>query len=456
MRKGHVSRVGKSLAEVEVRFDGKSEHGLGLVLERKPLTLLLPSHVVCAILNGQAEEVLVDGEDCGLPFFLRDPGLTNDELTVVRFAPNVSSSRPPARLPKRVLELGVGDDLTLISARNGRVEDERGVILGVSEDEGYIVYTAGIHVDHGDSGSVALHNGELVAVQFAMDWTGRAMLQQLRPDAIPDVVGASRRRVRKAAPLLVGAALVLTAVVLLVISAGRDPATRAGESGNLGQGATPDHSPSASAVALDVSEGSAIYVYYGESVWTPFREELVLLWLEEVGFSAEACDMRVDPIPDLSSHDLLVVHVTGGRPPETIPFGSFLADGKGIVILEATWFFLGGVPSWAGSSTYANGSGTATAVVDHPFGTAIGLGEAITTEASWGGPAAMRGLSAEATAVARWSNGDLFAYAYPTGDARVYYHAAFGGAVDPIPNAVVLFKGGARWAYEGGPISDVP
>lgn len=206
-------------------------------------------------------------------------------------------------------------------------------------------------------------------------------------------------------------------------------------------------------VEPNVPEAIAIYVYYGTPGWTPFHEEQVLMWLGDEGLVADACDLRVSSLPDLSSYDLLVVHITGGSPPEAIPFGDFLVAGKGIVVLEATWFFLGAVPAWAGATAYTNGSGTATAVVHHPFETSIALGEAITTEASWGGPAAMCGLAPGATAVALWGDGDLFAYAYPTGTARVYYHAQFGGAIDPAPNSVALFRGGARWAYEGGPIA---
>jgi hypothetical protein len=125
-------------------------------------------------------------------------------------------------------------------------------------------------------------------------------------------------------------------------------------------------------------------------------------------------------------------------------FREYVANGGGVVLVAGvpvffetyckdfwcdTWY-LPTVQEWFGAGRYANTEGTARATMDNPFGTALKAGDVV-AECPEGSCAAVYSFAVGAEEIARWEDGNTFAFRHaPAG--RSYYQAKVDNLALPI------------------------
>ncbi len=83
---------------------------------------------------------------------------------------------------------------------------------------------------------------------------------------------------------------------------------------------------------------------------------------------------------------------------------------------------LTGLSDWFGSSQFANSGGSANLVVDKPFGINLENGTTVYHIDAYG-CYALADLNSDATVIARWADGLVYAFTYEYGQGRVFYQA---------------------------------
>ena len=154
--------------------------------------------------------------------------------------------------------------------------------------------------------------------------------------------------------------------------------------------------------------------------------------------------LKVTCVPDvptnISGYDLVVFEAWFAvEPKHSQLVRDYLEGGGNVVIMAGTpcyfstyckdlWPYrtggmnLSSLEDWFGSACFANSGGTANLVVDRPFGTVLENQSQVYHIDAYG-CYALISMSDDSTAIARWSDGTVFAFVHEYGAGRIYYQA---------------------------------
>ncbi len=428
----------RAVVSVAVRTNAHEDRGVGVILSTNPLYLLVASHLVSPLLDQESATIRVNGKDLGQPAVLRNPSLAKDELTVLRMPGQLKEKTWRALpLPLKPRRLAPGDSVELIALDSSEGHRLSGTVIVQRVDQHAEWVTTDIPGKAGMSGCPVLSNGMLVGICQAVGsndlGTGSntiatrlsaSSLKELRQS----VPFQRRRRSRKI--------VLMTSVSLAILGA-----IAYGGIGGFLRGNNDESERGIAPSTLRTSTVRVLYVHGAGAVSTGLMEEK----LKEKGFKVTSEALAP---ADLTAYNVVVAHVNAPAPRY---LEAFLARGGGVVLLEATPYYLGmaDVADWFGASTYMNAGVCAPAVIDldAPFGTHFKTGDVVAKSAcAWEGAAAVTDLAKDAISIAHWVDPDcIFAFARQVGDGRVYYQAQFGGAYEG-EDAWDLFVAGVQWA----------
>jgi hypothetical protein len=155
--------------------------------------------------------------------------------------------------------------------------------------------------------------------------------------------------------------------------------------------------------------------------------------LEQSGFEVTL----VGDIPgNLGDYDLVVLDAYYAIEPRYSELmRNYVSDGGGVVLLQgAPCYFvyyskilstgtdLTSIQDWCGGGHYINAGGFASPAFDNPFGTSLLKSDIVGTHI-YPICAAFSSLNADATAIAFWNSGSIFAYTNEYGSGRVYWQS---------------------------------
>ncbi|MCW4046765.1 MAG: hypothetical protein NWE99_04280 [Candidatus Bathyarchaeota archaeon] len=209
----------------------------------------------------------------------------------------------------------------------------------------------------------------------------------------------------------------------------------------LGAGARWAAGSGSSALVITWKENWVAHHLTDGAYWGPWPDESLMdnqslsitSALEQAGFNVEyAGDMPENP----NGYDLIVIQAYFAiEPRHEALLRDYVFGGGSVVILSGVpcyfstyckdwWPGGGALPEWLGRGFYANDGGTATIIVNNPFGTQFSAGSTVFYSASFSNAATIS-LNDNVTVVAQWSSGAAFAYTMEYGKGRVYYQANF-------------------------------
>jgi len=419
------------LTRLTIRTNDHIDSGIAVVLKTRPLLIVAPSHLISPLEEEAEAEVLVDGQSLGRPRIVGDSWCTDAVLAILEF----EGPAPPAlrriRLPWRAPRMRVGSRVVL-AVLDGELERRiTGQIVTLRAEDRHEWITASTEVAPGSSGAPLYVKGRLAAICQGIATAAGAsgIFVRITPGCLRQLArlsGALRRRALVGSlPLLLG----LLGVVLPLLLLTGAPVSPSDE-------VSPP--PLASA---GTSVGTALYVF-AKGATDP---ESMAANLGSAGFRVQTASVAPT---DLSRYAVIVCHVNAPAP-EALE--RYLVGGGGVVLLEATPYYLGmeDVAEWLGAARYANAEKCENAVVmkNEPFSTSFGIGSVVAKSSCiWEGAAAMADLLDTAERIAEWENSELaYAFANRYGRGRVYYQAQFGGAYEG-EEAWTLFLAGTCWA----------
>jgi hypothetical protein len=191
-------------------------------------------------------------------------------------------------------------------------------------------------------------------------------------------------------------------------------------------------------VAHHFSDGADWGPYWREGQLGEIKNVTVNV-LEQQGFTVKC----VGDVPsDISGYDLVVFEAWFAiEPQHSQVVRDYLAGGGNVVIIGGApcyfatyckdlWPYLSGgenlasMQDWFGSAQYVNSGGTASLVVDKPFGTSLEA-ESTVYHIDAYGCYSLAAMSDDAQVIARWGNGagSVYAFTHEYGNGRVYYQA---------------------------------
>jgi hypothetical protein len=159
--------------------------------------------------------------------------------------------------------------------------------------------------------------------------------------------------------------------------------------------------------------------------------------LQQQGFTVTCAG---DVPGDISGYDLVVFEAWFAiEPKHTQLVRDYLDNGGNVVIIGGApcyfaayckdlWPYLSGgqnlavLQDWFGSAYFVNSGGTATLIVDKPFGSSLEAQSAIYHINAYG-CYALTSMSSETQVIAGWGDGSVFAFTHEYGNGRVYYQA---------------------------------
>ncbi len=185
--------------------------------------------------------------------------------------------------------------------------------------------------------------------------------------------------------------------------------------------------------------GGADWEWFSEASMQNWRSSITAA-LEQAGFEVT---LSGDIPDDFNSYDLVVLFAYYAVEPQHEPLiRDYILNGGSLVVLAGTQQYLTvyskslstspsyfgdfsdentSMQEWFGCSGYVNTGGSASPAFDYPFETSLSVNDILFS----GVPthAGVNSLNENATAIAFWSSGDIFAFTYEYGDGRIYYQA---------------------------------
>lgn len=153
-----------STADVSVVTDSCHDRGVGIVVQRAPLTLLLPLHLVVAFEDEANPRLSVNGVFYSRIRFLFAPELERDQLALVRVRGRKRSSLGSIRIPQRAVRLKPGQAIELGGLQREGISLRTGKVVEIKERAHGTTVITDVEVQPGDSGSALISNRQLVAV----------------------------------------------------------------------------------------------------------------------------------------------------------------------------------------------------------------------------------------------------------------------------------------------------
>jgi hypothetical protein len=170
------------------------DSGIGIVVAQRPLTLLVPSHLIELIEQERSCEIQVNGITYTNPTILAAPALQRDYLSVLQFPKERQRELSSAQLPKQGIQLIPGQSVTL--QRLPTETNTTGTVIDVREQgDGSSVITD-ITVSRGDSGSPLLVSGKLAAICQGMvdsEGSGSAIAVPLSDEGLAELKKLRRK-----------------------------------------------------------------------------------------------------------------------------------------------------------------------------------------------------------------------------------------------------------------------
>lgn len=211
-----------SVARMIIQAPDCQDSGIGIVIARRPLTILIPSHVIELVTEGHSQSIAVNGvlyEDARI---LSTPALQNDHLSVLQFRKERSRNLASAQLPKGIVSLALGQAISLQRVAAHSVST--GKIIDIREHGDGQSLITDIEVATGDSGSPLLIAGQLVAVCQGMiqgEGSATAVAVPLSKDSLAELRTLRRRYQTTVSSTLITALLaaVLSFVGFAIFSA---------------------------------------------------------------------------------------------------------------------------------------------------------------------------------------------------------------------------------------------
>ncbi|MCK5246480.1 hypothetical protein KAR02_06250, partial [Candidatus Bipolaricaulota bacterium] len=199
---------GPSVARVTIQTADWQDCGIGIVVAQRPLTLLVPSHLIELVEQGQSPSIQVNGIAYEDPKILPTPALQRDYLSVLRFPKRRQRDLSSAHLPKRNVPLVPGQSVSL--QRLPSEASASGTVIDVREQGDGSSIITDIKVAKGDSGSPLLVSGKLAAVCQGMIHNEGAVAVPLSDGSLVELRKLRRRYRTNIVSMLISALLVVT------------------------------------------------------------------------------------------------------------------------------------------------------------------------------------------------------------------------------------------------------
>ena len=193
--------------------------GVGIVISRRPLLLLVPDHLLVLLEEGVGvDAVLVDGEECIGVRRLHAPALAKDHLALLQVTGKRLKGLAPVRLPRSQVALNTGRPIRIVGPKSASSPGTIDEILVRGEQASIVT---DVDVSPGDSGSALMAGDELIGICQGRTRTGegsRAVAVPLGQAALRNLRRLRNRRrvgmLTVLASLLLAAALALAAVAV--------------------------------------------------------------------------------------------------------------------------------------------------------------------------------------------------------------------------------------------------
>ncbi len=204
---------GLSVARLAIQAADYQDSGVGIVVAQRPLALLVPSHLIELVEQGESHTILINGIPYEGAKILPTPALQRDHLSILQFRKRRLRDLTSAHLPRQSIQLHPGQSVLL--QRLGSESDTSGRVLDVRERGDGVSVITDIEVSTGDSGSPLLVSGQLAAVCQGMiqrEGAGTAVAVPLAHDSLSEL-RKLRFRHRITMTRALSAALLAVAVV---------------------------------------------------------------------------------------------------------------------------------------------------------------------------------------------------------------------------------------------------
>jgi len=191
MSRTSESSASLCIAQVTIQANDLQDSGIGIVVARRPLTLLVPGHLLELIEQGQASRLLVNGIPYESTSVLPTPALQRDFLSVIQFRKKRQRGLTPANLPRRCPQLGPGQ--RVLMQKLASESSVAGKIVDIREQGGGTSLITDIGVSIGDSGSPLMVSRKLAAVCQGMAQDEHAVAVPLSPGGLTELRKLRRR-----------------------------------------------------------------------------------------------------------------------------------------------------------------------------------------------------------------------------------------------------------------------
>ncbi len=205
--------TGRSVVRLALRAPDCEDIGAGIVVSCKPLTLLVPRHLIELIDEGRADVILVNEIPCESVTILPAPALQDDDLALLQAQLCRVEDLVPIRLPKRPPSLQPGQPVRLIRPKNSLPSD--GAVQSMRTQGGGVSIATDVPVSMGDSGCPLTVDGRVAGICQGMaerNGTGNAVGVPVSERGLVELKRL-RRRIR------VTAVSAMSSVLLLIVLA---------------------------------------------------------------------------------------------------------------------------------------------------------------------------------------------------------------------------------------------
>ena len=153
-----------SIAEITIQSTEFKDKAVGIVIRRRPFTILVPSHAITALEDGDADRITINDETMQDAEIVAASSLEKAHLSLVRFAGRAPKGLRAIGLPRSASTLQPGQASTLQLPRPQAGEARTGQIQEVKLLGDQATLTTDIPVEPGDSGSPFFVEGRLAGV----------------------------------------------------------------------------------------------------------------------------------------------------------------------------------------------------------------------------------------------------------------------------------------------------
>ena len=203
-----------------IRSQTEKSYGVGIVIQRKPLIIMVPSHLATAIEMGTAISITLNGMSAAMPAVISSSDLSHDGIILLKFKPAPKGlAVHPIKLPERRPKLALHDKVTVVSSKLTVVHKET-EIVEIHEKAGEKSIVTDLTIEPGMSGSALLHKGKLAAICQGMTAEHRAIAIPLSNPTLRNLTAKTKRKKRT----LTSISLVsLLSILVLLIASGYSP-----------------------------------------------------------------------------------------------------------------------------------------------------------------------------------------------------------------------------------------